>query len=476
MLKISNIEIKAEESSIDVLSTLLEDRVRSVLEATGSDDGERVVQVSVKIPCVDPLQWLAQQNATERNYWKARDANFQSAGTGAAVRVSGDDDFFSSEGRKRISDLLSESEEEVRIYGGLRFNPDADRGLEWMNFKSYNFVLPRYELRTGFNSSQFIVNLVLPVDKNDGEDIVSGIQKPLCAAFEAGSESVDNSVDGLKATSRLDLPTPTGWNQNVEWSLSAFSRSRLGKVVLARKAVFDLDQAPDPAALLLRLKNETPNCFHFLFQAGSSEAFVGASPERLIKVQDRRVASEAVAGTRPRGTDEQDDESLRDELLHSEKDQREHQFVRTSIKDTLSTYCDVLHVDNEASEMMLNRGRHLVSHIEGVLQRGADIIDVVRDLHPTSAVGGYPTRDAMEVIEGLEPFDRGWYAGPIGWISRSRTEFAVAIRSGLVGEKKLTLYSGAGIVGGSEPSTEWNEIEQKIDDFVQVFGLNPSSA
>ena len=471
MFKISNIEIKALSADVGVLTTHLRNRIESLFSLGASEPTERVVQVSIRLPYVDPLEWLVSQQTVARTFWKSRDGSFASAGSGVALQVAGEENFFYSTGRERIQEILDESEDTIRIYGGLRFNPTGERGEEWASFKSYNFILPRYELQSDRHSSRFVINLLMPADRNREDEILSGIDQAIESAINPPCTDARLAIDSLKTLGREDMPSPAGWTKNVEWSLSAFSRSRLGKVVLARKAIFSLNKTPDAAAVLLRLKDETPNCFHFLFQAGKSDAFVGASPERLISVSDRKVASEAVAGTRPRSEDKADDESLRDELLHSEKDQREHQFVRTSIKDTLSSYCDVLHVDNEASEMMLSRGRHLVSHIEGVLQRSTDIIDVIKDLHPTSAVGGYPTVDAMEVIEGLEPFDRGWYAGPIGWIGKRRAEFAVAIRSGLISPNTFTLYSGAGIVGGSDPVAEWNEIEQKLQDFVQVFEL-----
>jgi menaquinone-specific isochorismate synthase len=101
--------------------------------------------------------------------------------------------------------------------------------------------------------------------------------------------------------------------------------------------------------------------------------------------------------------------------------------------------------------------------------------EVLRALHPTPAVGGYPGVEALEEIRALEPFDRGWYAGPVGWIGADAAEFAVGIRSGLVRGNTLALFSGAGIVAGSAPEGEWAEIEQKIGDFTRMFGHGPEA-
>ena len=469
MFKISNIEIRHQSSDLGVLASLISDRIMSLCSRSDPHETERLVQVTIRIPELDQLQWLIGAGVTQRFFWQSRDGIFSSAGIGNAFVISAGGNFFESVDRKRMQGLLKQSDGDIRFYGGLRFSPNGDQSPEWKSFDGYRFSLPRFELRTENNQTTFAINLVLPSDSGNAKSIVKSLKNVF-----PGSSTPSTTESGFagRVTKREDFPNRSGWQNNIDWALSAFSRSRLGKVVLARRSVFTLTDELDPASALLMLQRETPDCFHFLFQPDEKTAFIGASPERLMSINDRKVVSEAVAGTRPRGLDESGDAKLRDELLHSEKDQREHQFVRMTIKDTLSGYCDVLHVDNQASEMILSRGRHLVSHIEGVLQRGQDIVDVLSELHPTAAVGGYPTLDAMEVIEGLEPFDRGWYAGPVGWIGSDNAEFAVAIRSGLISGNELSLYTGAGIVGGSDADDEWNEVEQKLQDFVQVFGLN----
>jgi len=133
--------------------------------------------------------------------------------------------------------------------------------------------------------------------------------------------------------------------------------------------------------------------------------------------------------------------------------------------------CEELEVEGGVSEMKLVSRRHLVSRVCARLRDGVTDAEVLGGLHPTPAVGGYPKRGALEGIRALEPFDRGWYAGPVGWVGADAAEFAVGIRSGLVRGRVLALFSGAGIVAGSRPEAEWAEIEQKIEDFTGAFGL-----
>ena len=190
----------------------------------------------------------------------------------------------------------------------------------------------------------------------------------------------------------------------------------------------------------------------------------------------RALETEAVAGTRPRAAHDSDDDRLLDELLASSKDQREHAFVREAIVARLRPLTVDMDVDDQASAMTLARGRHLYTGIRATLRPETTPLDVLVALHPTPAVGGTPRSESLAAIAALEPFDRGLYAGPIGWIGRDANgldvaEFAVGIRSGLVDGRSLSLYSGAGIVEGSEAASEWAEVEHKIGDFARVLGL-----
>jgi menaquinone-specific isochorismate synthase len=277
-----------------------------------------------------------------------------------------------------------------------------------------------------------------------------------------------------ESVSRRDHPDREGWSRNVERALAAFSEGRLDKVVLARRTVLGFSQEIDPVLLAESLEEATPGCFHFYVEPEAGVAFVCASPERLFRRDGRAMESEAVAGTRPRGASEADDDELRDDLHSSQKDKAEHEYVKAGIREALGPICDELEVESGVSEMKLASRRHMLSRVRGVLREGVADAEVLRALHPTPAVGGYPKEGALEEIRSTEPFDRGWYAGPVGWIGADAAEFAVGIRSGLVRGNRLALFSGAGIVEGSVPDAEWVEIEQKISDFTGMFGFDPA--
>ena len=216
------------------------------------------------------------------------------------------------------------------------------------------------------------------------------------------------------------------------------------------------------------LKNVTPNSYHFCFQFEDDRLFLGASPERLFVRSNNAVESEALAGTRARGKSESDDNRLKGELKSSGKEQHEHKIVVTMINDALMPLCRELIVHPQEILSVPN-GHHLRTRIQGILNDGIKDEAIFKALHPTPAVCGAPTEKALELIEELEKFSRGWYAGAIGYVGLEHTEFVVAIRSAMVHDRQMTVYAGAGIVEGSTAKDEWQEIEHKIGNFLKVL-------
>jgi menaquinone-specific isochorismate synthase len=448
---------------------ILADRASRVLSEAGAVPGEdkaaRVVRLAMPVGPVEPFRWLRGQSLFPRLYWSGREGEPGVASLGMADLQEGDPLDGPDALWKRLAPLLASGDPRVRYYGGLRFDPLREPDVEWAAFGACRFVLPRFELHAG-EEATLVCNLVLPRDAERHVEILEQIER-LSSPQSASGAALPRPI------SRTDGPEKRGWSRNIERALSAFSEGRLDKVVLARRTEFVFEKEVDAALLAESLEGATPGCFHFYVEPEEGVAFVGASPERLFRREGRAIESEAVAGTRPRGASEADDAELRDELLRSEKDKAEHDHVRAGIGETLGPLCEELEVEGDVSEMKLASRRHLVSRVRGTLRDGVTDAEVLGALHPTPAVGGYPRAGALGEIRALEPFDRGWYAGPVGWIGAGGAEFAVGIRSGLVRGNRLALFSGAGIVAGSVPEGEWAEIEQKIGDFTRMFGLDP---
>ncbi len=402
-----------------------------------------------------PFQWLRAQAQYPRLIWSGRGEEQVIAGAGEAACVKGGVGVDPQHVLDRCRSIIG-SQEDARVYGGFSFRWDAEPSSpSWQAFGVACFWLPRVTY-----DGETLSVVVLNRDDRD-------------AAIQA-TEEINFGGTSLRwqlptCLSRDDLPDQETWNHNVEKSLALFKEEVLDKVVLARKATFGFSRELCPVEMTQRLAAATHACYHFCLQPNADVAFLGATPERLFSRRDREFASEVVAGTRRRDADDDTDRQLAADLLASAKDQLEHDIVRKSIRQRLHAYVEKLGVDAKASILKLAKKQHLFSRVVGQLKDGVGDGQLIKRLHPTPAVGGYPTENALAEIERLEPFERGWYAGPVGWVSAEAAEFAVAIRSGMLERNSLSLYSGAGIVPGSTPQLEWEEIEHKIGDFLEII-------
>lgn len=442
--------------------------LQRLLEA-GAHGESQTIQLRVPVGEIDPLQWMQHQRYATQFFWESRDGADFVAGVGEADTIAEQNDPDLNLLSTLAADRLAIASPAVRYFGGIRFDRTATYDTNWSRYGVYRFILPRFELQRKGSDTWLACNLVLPEDFDNLTDLV----------LEAEALSIPmHTLSGAlpMPLSRLDVPEEQSWQRMVrEALLRRNGNTDLEKVVLARQAIFQFSD-PVPRHLLFNLlRTATPNCFHFYCQFDQENAFLGASPERLYRRRSRRVESEAVAGTGRRGQADDTDAQLGHALLLSDKDQREHAFVRDSIRDSFESLCTTMNIEQEASLLNLSMGRHLRSKFHGMLEKDVSDVEILKQLPPTAAVGGHPKGKSLRRIQDLEPFDRGWYAGPIGWFSRDAAEFAVAIRSGLVSDHALTLFSGAGIVEGSKPESEWAEIEQKIGDFIRVLGLDQRS-
>jgi isochorismate synthase len=191
--------------------------------------------------------------------------------------------------------------------------------------------------------------------------------------------------------------------------------------------------------------------------------FLGASPELLVGVSHRVVRAQGLAGSAPRGASAEADEELGRALLHSAKDRIEHEIVVRALREGLAPLTDDVRAPNQPGLLRLPNIQHLATEVRASARAGTDVLALVERLHPTPAVCGWPTADARRVIAEHERFDRGWYAGPVGWVDAAGDgEFAVALRSALVRGARAWLFAGAGIMGDSQPGDELAEIGLKF--------------
>ncbi len=258
-----------------------------------------------------------------------------------------------------------------------------------------------------------------------------------------------------------------GYREAVATAVARIREHDLGKVVLARDLTGHLPLESDVRRALVELALGYPECWTF-----AVDGLVGSSPETLVRVHHGTVTARVLAGTISRGTDAASDHDAAVALASSTKDQDEHRFAVASVIDALRPHSADLAASDLPFTLKLPNLWHLATDIAGTLSDGSSSLDLADALHPTAAVAGTPTPEALALIHELEPFDRGRYAGPVGWVGGDGDgEWAIALRCAQLGENgDIAAYAGAGIVADSDPERELAETTMKFRPIVEAFG------
>lgn len=356
----------------------------------------------------------------------------------------------------------------LALMGGFAFEPDGPRTAAWQGFPSTFLFVPRLQL-AALGAARWITvsALVAPdgtPDRPAAElaglvDSIRRLAVPWHEAAPARRGDVDVDAGGALVThARLD---DAEWRDVVSSAVAAIDAGGLTKVVLAREVHVTAPRAVDLHAVLRHLPAAHRDCFVFGLWRGE-RAFVGASPERLARLDGRQVRASSLAGSVRRGETAAEDAALVAELRASAKDLAEHAAVREALRTALAELGGDVSASGTPAVLTLRHVHHLHTAVSATLGPGRTLLDVVARLHPTPAVGGTPRDAALEFIRRHERLDRGWYAAPIGWTARDAGEFAVALRSAVVAGREATLYAGCGIVADSDPAQELAESRLKL--------------
>lgn len=429
----------------------------------------RVIRrVEVPISPVDFLRELERVGRFGKYYWCSRDKYFEMAGWGEADVITGnaDDKFSYEEVFSRIEEKLGAISFGVKYFGGFKFNPLDGRGDRWKSFKSYRFVVPLLEIVRRGREFFLCANLIL----GNSSDLLKQIYILLdyisdwVLTSEMYSENGDCSLGSVK---RVDTPDFEEWRKLILRALNTISQGGLKKVVMARETTFHSDGELKPITLLSKVISNGENSYIFCFHPVPERAFIGLSPECLFKVISTYLETEAVAGTAPKNSNEMDE--AKNFLLSSTKELHEHTLVVEGLRDVLSSLTTHFSYSNAPEILELPHLLHLCTRFRGILRKNISRATILKYLHPTPAIGGYPKDASLEWLRENEPIDRGIYGGPVGWVAYDSAEFCVGIRCALVQRNEISLYAGAGIVEGSNPDSEWNELEGKIKSFLNII-------
>ncbi len=416
--------------------------------------------LAVRAPAVEPLDLLrlAGERDEGRFYYASREG-WEVCGLGeAAVLAAGMDHRWLPQ-----------------FVGGFAFAPDWawTAGSPWVGFRGARLVLPEVTFVRRNGDARLVAVAPAGLEPTVARGVLEARLEAVCrellrvsAARIAGRPAGPAAPPRIGPSGAAPADDAVAYEERVARALDAIDAGALDKVIVARSERWEPTGPLEAADLLASLAERYPRCFRFCVQPAGGPAFVGASPERLVKVEDRIVHADALAGTAPRAPDPAADEALGAALFASPKERREHQAVVGYLHDRLAGMVPRIEAAAAPALLKLEHVQHLHTPFRGELSdtdAGKGVLELASRVHPTPAVAGVPTADALRWLQEHEDLDRGWYAGGVGTVApRGEGEFCVAIRSALLLPGEVRLYAGAGIVEGSEPARERAETEQKL--------------
>jgi salicylate biosynthesis isochorismate synthase len=350
--------------------------------------------------------------------------------------------------------------------GGFAFDHDGGRTPEWSSLAPAALVLPEVSLARHRAEASMTVVAVLDGDEAP-EAVIERLLDRLAELVPAAMPLID--PDPVERARVASAAPPSHYEQAVERAVERIEAGHLEKVVLAREVRVHAGHAHDPGAVLGALREVFPACFCWC--VGTPElAFVGASPELLVRRDGARAQTVALAGTTRRSADPAVDDHLGEQLAHSPKEREEQAIVARRIERTLEPVSVWVTAADEPVLVKVHNVQHLATPIRAQLADPLPAVELAGLLMPTPAVGGEPRASALPLIPALEGLDRGWYAGAVGWTDLAEDgEFCVALRCALLRGAVAHLYAGCGIVRDSVPAEELAESEVKLQALLPLL-------
>ncbi|WP_213759879.1 isochorismate synthase MenF [Citrobacter freundii] len=417
------------------ITTALESLMRHLSQEMPAAPGIRIYDIPFPLnDAFDALGWLASQPVWPQFYWQQRNGDEEAAVLGAVAAFS------SLESAQQFLHQ-HDSHPDLRIWGLNAFEPQ--RG---------NLLLPRLEWRRCAGVASLRLHLYSDVSlREDAAHAIAFISslapvKPLPALR-------------LNLTGEQNWPDKAGWTNLIKLATQTIAGEDLDKVVLARATDLQFSQSVNAAAVMASSRRLNLNCYHFFMAFSADSAFLGSSPERLYRRRDTALRTEALAGTVANHPEDHRAWQLGEWLMKDDKNLRENMLVVEDICQRLQGCTQTLDV-LPPQVLRLRKVQHLRRCIWTELNQADDTLCLMQ-LQPTAAVAGIPRELAREFIQQNEPFEREWYAGSAGYLSRHQSEFCVSLRSAKISANVVRLYAGAGIVRGSDPEQEWQEIDNK---------------
>lgn len=346
------------------------------------------------------------------------------------------------------------------LLGGFGFAPDAASSPTWRGFERASFRLPALLVTVISEGAWLTLSVVADPGAWDSSQVDVAIERWDRLLADGSADRPGSAEAALRP---IDMsPDSDAWRDSVARLAGAVGRGRIDKAVLSRQVRVAASEAIDVPAVLRRLAADAPEATTFAVTRGT-RTFLGATPERLVRLEGRALRTMAMAGSTRRTGDAAPDASRAVALLGSDKEREEHDVVVRMLREVLEPITSRLDVAAGPAVMPLNHVQHLLTPLSGELLEAGNVLELAGRLHPTPAVAGAPRELALELIGEEEAHERGWYAGPLGWVDRSGDgDLVVALRSGVVEGREASLFAGCGIMADSDPDREWDESAAKL--------------
>ncbi|MBK5111402.1 MAG: isochorismate synthase [Thermoleophilia bacterium] len=448
------------------------------VEAGCSRNRPTVASATTVIDCPDPVATVfASRRAVDPWFcWQEPDRDFALAALGRAhsVMARGGERFrdAAAECAHLSGDAIVTGDTEsgpttgLVWTGGFAFSGEGAVSPAWSSFEPAAMILPELSLQKGPEGTYITLNALT----GPGIDPARVTDDLLGRA--AGLVSGDLGLIDPHPTFRSEIESTTSpgrFEQAVAAAVERIRSGEIAKVVLAREVRVRSGSAHDPGSIFAAIREGFPTCFNFC--VGTPEAaFIGASPELLVRCVGRGVTTVGLAGSTRRSSDPAVDDHLAEKLLSSPKDRGEQELVVRRIVKALSRLSVWVEAASEPEIIKVANIQHLGTPVFAQLAEPHTAIELAGLLHPTPAVGGEPWKKAERVMTEVEQLDRGWYAGPVGWMDGSGDgEFCVALRSALLRDRDAHLYAGVGVVADSDPAEELAETEIKLSALLPLL-------
>lgn len=437
-----------------------------------------LVSITVPVEGIDPAAWVFGARLASDFWfcWEQPDRGFALAalGNAAEFRSRGEDRFRETGedclallGRAKVTIPAGAGPGAGPVFtGGFAFAPDGGASGIWSSFAPALMRLPEISICREGDVMHLTVNALTGPGMDPAETLAR------TEARLAGLRNVDLPMLEPSQTGRVDIRgarAPGEFERSVAAATERIATGDLAKVVLAREVVVTAPSAHDPATVFGALREVFPSCFCFC--VGTPEAaFIGASPELLIRRSGASASTVALAGSTRRSSDPAVDDHLGEQLLRSDKNRREQEIVTRRIVRSLRPLSVWVEQAPEPTVIKVANIQHLGTPIVAQLAEPRSALELAGLLHPTPAVGGEPWPIARATIDELEQMDRGWYAGPVGWMDATEDgEFCVALRSAVLRNRDAHLFAGVGVVAGSDPAAELAETEIKLEALLPLL-------